>query len=274
MISHSLSPTAIYGSIIRHHDLLAQLARRDAFGRYRTSYLGALWAILTPLAMLLVYTFVFGHVLVARWPAGTGNETTKEFAVILFAGLLVFNFFAECVTRAPSLVVSNPSYVNKVVFPLEILPLVVMLSALFHLLASAGLLLLAQAVITGRFPSHALLLPLALLPLFLLTLGVMWFLSALGVYVRDIGQFVVMIVTPLMFLSPIFFPIEAVPEAYRWLMHWSPLTIAVEVTRDVLVFDRMPNISSWLIYSGVCVGVMAAGFGWFQYTRRGFADVL
>ncbi len=274
MISHSISPAAIYGSIVRNHDLLAQLARRDAFGRYKTSHLGALWAILTPLAMLLVYTFVFGYVLVARWPTGAGNDSTKEFAIILFAGLLVFNFFAECVTRAPTLVISNPSYVNKVVFPLEILPLVTLLSALFHLLASAGLLLLAQAVLTGRVPGHALLLPIALFPLFMVTLGVMWFLAALGVYLRDVGQFVGMIVTPLMFMSPIFFPLEAVPEAYRWLMHLSPLTFAVEVTRDILVFDRMPNVGSWLIYAGICAAVMSAGFGWFQYTRRGFADVL
>ena len=273
-MSHSLFPTALFISIGQHHDLLTQLVRRDTFGRYRTSYLGALWAVLTPLAMLLVYTFVFGPVLVARWPSTAGVETTKDFAIVLFAGLLVFNFFAECVTRAPGLIVSNPSYVNKVVFPLEILPVVVMLSALFHLLAGAVLLLLAQAVVSGKFPIHALLLPLVLLPLFLLTLGAMWFLAALGVYVRDIGQFVVMIVTPLMFLSPIFFPIEAVPEGYRWLMQWSPLTVAVEAARDVLVFDRMPNLSSWLIYSGVCIAWMMAGFAWFQYTRKGFGDVL
>lgn len=274
MISYPSSPTSIIASIRKHHELLVQLALRDAFGRYRTSYLGALWSVLAPLTTLMVYTFVFGKVLPSNWAGSQAGTSTKEFAIVLFAGLLVFNYFAECVTRAPGVILNNPNYVTKVVFPLEILVPVTMLSALVHLLANVLLLLLVQAVMTGHVSSFALLLPLALLPLFLLTLGVMWFLASLGVYVRDVGQFAAIVVTPLLFLSPIFFPMEAVPADYRWLMKLSPLTGAVESARDVLVFARLPDVSSWLTNFAASVAVMAAGFAWFQYTRSGFADVL
>lgn len=273
MISYPISPTSIIASIRQHHELLMQLARRDAFGRYRTSYLGAMWSVLAPLTTLMVYTFVFGKVLPSNWTGQVGTST-KEFAIVLFAGLLVFNYFAECVTRAPGVILSNPNYVTRVVFPLEILVPATMLSALIHLLANALLLLLVQAVMTGHVSSFALLLPVALLPLFFLTLGVMWFLASLGVYVRDVGQFAAILVTPLLFLSPIFFPMEAVPVDYRWLMKLSPLTGSVEAARDVLVFGRLPNVSYWLANFGASVAVMAAGFAWFQYTRSGFADVL
>jgi lipopolysaccharide transport system permease protein len=274
MISYPISPTSIITSMRSHRELLMQLALRDAFGRYRTSYLGAVWSVLAPLTTLMVYTFVFGKVLPSNWSGSQAGVSTKDFAIVLFAGLLVFNYFAECVTRAPSVILNNPNYVTKVVFPLEILVPATMLSALVHLLANALLLLLFQAILVGHFSIFALLLPVALLPLFFLTLGVMWFLASLGVYVRDVGQFAAIVVTPLLFLSPIFFPMEAVPIDYRWLMKLSPLTGAVEAARDVLVFDRLPDVSYWLANFGASVAVMTAGFAWFQYTRSGFADVL
>ena len=262
----------VFISAWRHRGLILSLIRRDVLGRYRGSVIGVLWSFLNPLFMLAVYTFVFSVVFGARW--GGGTQSKVDFALILFAGLLVFNLFAECVTRAPTIVLANTNYVKKMVFPLEILPWVLLGSALFHAAASLGVWFLGYVVLRGAPPLTALALPAVLVPLLLLVLGLAWLLASLGVYVRDISQIVGILTTTLMFLTPIFYPAEALPDPYRAFLIANPIAAIVEQTRDVLYWGRLPDPMALMVNLSVSVGIAWLGFAWFQKTRRGFADVL
>ncbi len=192
----------MFSSPWRHRELLVSMVQREVIGRYRGSIMGLLWSFLNPLFMLLVYTFVFSMMFKLRWPQGSGSRS--EFALLVFAGLLVFNVFAECVGRAPGLIIANANYVKKVMFPLEILPWVVLGAVLFHTLASLLIWLVFHLLFFGFPPLTSLLLPLVLLPLVLFTLGISWLLASLGVYLRDVGQIVGVLTTALMFVSAIF----------------------------------------------------------------------
>ena len=259
-------------SPMRHRELIGALVRREVVGRYQGSVFGLLWSFLNPVFMLLVYTFVFSVVFKARWTGGSESKT--EFAMVLFTGLIVFNLFGECVGRAPGLILANTNYVKRVVFPLEILPWVSLGSALFHAAASLAVWLAFYLVFFGVPHPTVALLPLVLVPLLLITMGVSWFLASLGVYLRDVGQFVGMIITVLMFMSPIFYPVSALPEQFRPLLNLNPLTPAIEFAREVLVWGRMPDWLWFGAYTAVALLVAWLGFAWFQLTRRGMADVL
>jgi homopolymeric O-antigen transport system permease protein len=222
--------------------------------------------------MLVVYTFVFSVVFKARW--GVGGEDKVNFAIILFVGLIVYGLFAECINRAPSLILSNANYVKRVVFPLEILPSVATGSALFHAGVSLTVLLAAQLLINQRLPWTVVVFPIILLPLLLVTMGASWLLSALGVYVRDIGQTTAILTTILMFLSPLFYPLSALPAEYQAWLHLNPLTFFIEESRNVLIFGKTPSWVGLGMALAASMLVSAGGFWWFQKTRKGFADVL
>ena len=268
----SASPIEMFANLWRHRDLIKASAKREVLGRYRGSFLGVLWSFFNPLFMLAVYTFVFSVVFQARWGGGSGSKT--EFALVLFAGLLVFNLFAECINRAPGLILSNTNYVKKVVFPLEILPFVALLSALFHTLISLGVWLIAYTLFFGIPHLTVFYLPLVLLPFCLFLMGLSWALASLGVFLRDVSQFIGLLTTALMFLSPIFYPATALPEDYRRILYLNPLTTVVEQTRDVLFWGKTPDLFMLGIYCVVTLGIACLGFAWFQKTRKGFADVL
>jgi lipopolysaccharide transport system permease protein len=248
------------------------MTKRDVVGRYRGSVMGILWSFLNPLLMLAVYTFVFSVVFRTRW--GGGDVSKTEFAIVLFAGLIVHALFAECVNRAPSLIVGNVNYVKKVVFPLEILPWVAMGSALFHALISVSVLILALVVARSQLNWTVLYFPLVLLPLILLTMGVSWFAASLGVFLRDVGHTTGILTTIMLFLSPVFFPVSALPEEYRVLFALNPLTYIIEQGRDVLIWGKPMDWPLWALHLGIGVLVAWLGLFWFQNTRRGFADVL
>jgi len=267
------TPVAMFTSLWRNRRLIWQMTRRDVVSRYRGSVLGLAWSFFNPLLMLFVYTFVFSVVFKARWGVG-GEESKAGFAIILFVGMIVHGLFAECVNRAPGLVISNVNYVKKVVFPLEILPWVVMGSAIFNSLVSVIVLLLGQFIINQSLPWTSVFFPLVMLPLVLAGMGFAWFLAALGVYVRDIGQVTGIFTTVLMFLSPVFYPVSALPEEYRGLLQINPLTLIIEESRKVLVFGSLPDWPSLGIALLAGLVIAAAGFWWFQKTRKGFADVL
>lgn len=272
MQAFSGSPVALLRSLRCNRSLISALIRREVAGRYRGSMLGLVWSFVNPVLMLAVYTFVFSEVFKARWSGGTGSKT--EFAIVLFSGLITFNLFSECFNRAPALMLSNVNYVKKVVFPLEILPVVALGSALFHLLVSTSVWLLFFVLLMGIPPVTALLLPVIILPLLLLSLSVSWFLASLGVYLRDIAQFTGILTTALMFLSPIFYPISALPKEYQHLMLLNPLTVVIDQVRDILIWGRMPDWAQFGAYTMVMLLFAWLGFAWFQKTRKGFADVL
>ncbi len=268
----SPTPGAMFKSLWRNRLLIWQLTQRDIAARYRGSVIGLAWSFINPLLMLLVYTFVFSVVFKARW--GVEEESRTDFAILLFAGMIVFGLFAEMINRAPGQIVSNANYVKKVVFPLEILSWVSLGSVLFHSLVSLAVLLLAQLLINLSLPWTVVLFPLVLLPLIFASLGGTWFLAALGVYVRDIGQITTVFTTVLMFMSAVFYPISALPESYQAWLRLNPLVLIITESRKVLILGRLPDWS-WLGISLLMgLTIAFAGFWWFQKTRKGFADVL
>ena len=272
MLNFSASPREMIASLWRHRELILASAKREVLGRYRGSIFGLMWSFFNPLLMLMVYTFVFSVVFKARW--GGGSDSKTEFALVLFAGLITYNLFAECINRAPGLIVSNPNYVKKVVFPLEILPFVSLLSALYHLSVSVAIWLAAYVILFGIPHITVLYLPLIIFPFALFIMGLSWALASLGVYLRDILQFITILTTILLFMSPIFYPITALPEAYRHYLYLNPLTLVIEPVRDVLYWGKNPDFILLGIYWVVACTIGWLGFAWFQKTRKGFADVL
>jgi lipopolysaccharide transport system permease protein len=252
--------------------LLASLTRREILGRYRGSWLGMFWTLLNPLLMLGIYTFIFGMVFQVRWDADQGIDA--QFAAILFTGIILHGILGEVLSRSPTSVVSNANFVKKVVFPLELLGWVTVVTAFFHFLLALAVLAMFLLLTGHGIPGTAVALPLVVAPLLLLALGVAWFVSSLGVYVRDTGHVTGFISVALMFLSPIFYPLTALPEAYRDLFFLNPLTFVIVETRNVLLMGQWPGVGALTAYWVVALIVFWLGHLWFQKTRGGFADVL
>jgi lipopolysaccharide transport system permease protein len=257
----------------RHRQIVSAFTIREIIGRYRGSIGGLLWTIVHPLLMLGVYTFVFAVVFKARWPSQAADGA-GSFAVVLFAGLIVHGFFSECLQRSPRLVVEHANLVKKLVFPVEILPVVVIGVALFHA-AIGALVLLAAMVVSGTaLPLTALLTPVVLAPLMLLTFGVSLAAAAVGVYIRDLAQITGLVSTAMLFLSPVFYPVIALPEALRPVVMLNPLSLPIEQFRDVAIWGRMPDWGAFTVYTAVAICVLVMGHRLFLKCRRGFADVL
>ena len=272
MQEFSTSLSEIVAGHWRNRNLIITSIKREVLGRYRGSFLGTFWSFFNPLLMLSIYTFVFSSVLKARWGAGSGSKV--EFALVLFAGLMIYSLFSDVLTRAPGLVVGNPNYVKKVVFPLEILPSVALGSALFHMIISLMVWLLAYFVFYGLPHMTVLFFPILLVPLSMFVVGASWILASLGVFLRDVSQVIGIAMTALMFMSPVFYPASALPENVRFLLYLNPLTPAIEQARDVVFWGKMPDFEVIAICSVVALVVAWFGFFCFQKSRRGFADVL
>lgn len=261
-------------ALLRHTRLAVQLARREIALRYRGSLFGSAWSLINPLVMLLVYGFVFALVLRARWPGVAGDYGPLAYAVLLLSGLTVHAFLAECLTRAPMQIVGNANFVKKVVFPLPVIAVAQWLAAVFHLGINLLVLLCFQMAVFGPPPWTVILAPLALLPLLAIGLGIMWGVSALAVYFRDLGHIVGVLATLLLFLSPALYPLEHVPEHLRPLIYLNPLTPALEQWRALALWGEIPAALSVLLFAAVAALVLGAGWFGFSRLRRGFADVL
>lgn len=269
----SFSFTALMQTLWRHQQLTYQMARREVVGRYKGSMLGLAWSFFTPILMLAVYTYVFSVIFKSKW-GGNEHQSQTDYAMLLFTGMIIMNFFNDVINRAPQLILSNTNYVKKVVFPIEILPVISIYAALFHGLVSLVVLQLACIVFNHPIQWTLVFLPLILLPLVLLTAGFAWFLASLGVFLRDLGQTIAILTTMLTFLSPVFYPISAVPESFRVFMLMNPLTVIIEQAREVIIYGHVPDWSEWSISLATSVILAWVGFAWFQKTRQGFADVL
>jgi lipopolysaccharide transport system permease protein len=268
----STRPTALLASLYKNRRLILDLVKREVVGRYKGSTMGLLWSFFNPVLMLGVYTFMFSVVFKARWVGGSGSKV--EFALIMFTGLLMFNLFGEVINRAPGLILNNANYVKKVIFPLEILPVVALGSAAFHLLVSLLVWILFFLAFFALPSWTALQVFVILIPLMLLTLGLAWLLASLGVYLRDVGQIISVVTMVLMYLSPVFYPVAAVPEKLRGIMSLNPLTYIVEDARNVMIFGKSLDWIHWGTWTAVSALIAWLGFAWFQKTRKGFADVL
>lgn len=272
MRNFSCSPREILASAWRNRDLILQMTTREVLGRYRGSVLGIVWSLVNPVLLLTVYTFVFSVVFNARWTATSESKT--DFAIVLFVGMIIYGLFAECLNRAPGLILAYPNYVKKVVFPLEVLSFVALGVAIFHALIGLGVLMIFYLFLNHALPWTALLFPMILVPLIFVTLGLTWLLASLGVFLRDVGQMVGLFTTVLMFASPVFYPIKSVPEPYRSYLYLNPLAAIIELARDVLIWGRLPDWNVLILLVVCSVLVAWVGFAWFQKTRRGFGDVM
>jgi len=269
---HKISVFEMLNSVYRHRNLIIQMTKREVIGRYRGSMFGIAWSFFNPLIMLAVYTIVFSTVFQAKW--GVGSNSKTEFALVLFVGMIVHGVLAESMNNSPSLILRNVSYVKKVVFPLEILPWIVMGSTLFHAFISLVVWVLFYAVVNHSMQWTVVFLPLVLFPLIFFSLGVSWVLASLGVYIRDIGQMTGILTTILLFMSPIFYPASRLPEPYQTIIYINPLTFVIEQARDVLMWGNMPNFTGMVVAYLISLLVAWIGYAWFQKTRQGFADVL
>lgn len=274
---HAAQPTSLIAlgkSLWRNRQLIVEMTKREVVGRYKGSAMGIAWSFFNPVFMLVVYTFVFSEIFRSRWGGVGGDDSKTQFAVVLFVGMIVIGFFSEVINRAPSLILSNVNYVKKVVFPLEILPVVAMGAALFHCFISICVLLSAFVLFNGYLHWSVVFFPLVMFPLVILSMGLSWMLASLGVFLRDVGQTVGIITTVLMFLSPVFYPVTAVPVRFRSYIMANPLTFIIEQARSVLIWGDSPSWGGLFIYTLFAIGVASAGYAWFQKTRKGFADVI
>ena len=265
-------PLYIPGSIVEHRFVIGQLAKRAILGRYRGTVLGLLWSLVTPLLLLAVYTFVFGTILQVRWASQSGGNA--EFAAILFSGMLVHGILAECLTQASTLIVANPQYVKKVVFPLEALPWVTVISAFFQGVISTGILLAYLFFVQGGIPWTAVLFPIPLFILAFVCIAAGWLISATAVYLKDIAQMMGLLSTVLFFMAPILYPKTALPVEFQNLLYLNPLTYIIEQFRAVVLWGELPNWNGLALYGIASVAVAWMSLAWFQKTRKGFSDVL
>ena len=271
---HAAQPTSLMSlvqSLWRNRQLIVQMTKREVVGRYKGSVMGLAWSFFNPVFMLVVYTFVFSVIFKSRWG---GDESRTLFALVLFVGMIVLGLFSEVVNRAPSIILANVNYVKKVVFPIEVLPVIAMGAALFHTLISLSVLLMAFLLFNGFLHWTVNFTPLILLPLVILTLGISWMLAAIGVFLRDVSQTISLITTVLMFLSPVFYPVTAVPERFRPFIMANPLTFIIEQAREVVIWGHLPNWIGLGAYTLAATIITWAGYTLFQKMRKGFADVL
>lgn len=258
-------------TIWKNRFLILELSKRGFTHRYQGSYGGVAWSFIQPMFLLGVYTLVFSVILKARW--GYSGDT-KEFALILFAGLIILNTFSECLNKAPLLITSNPNFVKKVVFPLEILPWVMVITVLLQTLVSIAIWFLGYFILFGLPNQTALYFPVILVSFFPVLLGVGWLLSAIGIIVRDISQLTLLFSHSLLFLTPIFYSKESAPPVLQNLLMLNPLTYLVEQFRFVLFYGQMPSWTGLTVYFLFSLLFAWASLKIFRLLQPGFADLV
>lgn len=263
------NPLCILANLFARRLLLIQLVKRDVLLRYRGAMFGVLWIFLSPLIMLAIFAFVFGHIFPSRWPQTNGGA---PFWILLYGGLIAFNLFAETVSRSPTAVRSYPSYVKKIIFPVEILPVVPLGASLVHVVFNLFILVVVLAA-TGFLHVTILLYPLLLLPLLFFSLGLAWFLAAWGVFIKDMTQIVPVFVQMLLFLSPVFYPVSALPQRIQPLYLHNPMGAVIEACRAAILGNAIPW-SAWLWALGFSILAFVLGHAFFRHSREEFADVL
>lgn len=255
-----------------NRDLIFSMTKKDVIGRYKGSVLGIFWSFFTPLFMLGLYTFFFRFVFQSKWP--DVGDTTADYAVMLFAGLVVHAMAADMIGRSAGSIIGNANLVKKVVFPIAVLPWITLLSSLFHMFVSMIVLILFFLLSGGTLQWTLLLLPVVLIPLAVLFMGVSWFFAALGVYLRDIEQIMGTLITFLLFTSTVFFSLEHAPQAIKPLLLLNPITQIINDLRNILVYGFLPDFVALGIYSLVAVIIFYSGFAFFNKVKKGFSDVL
>jgi lipopolysaccharide transport system permease protein len=266
--------TRFIATLWHNRTLIGRLARREFEANFRGSLLGLVWAAVIPLAMLGVYSLVFGAIFGSRWPRPEASATAYAFPMIMFSGLILFGLFSEPINRAPGLVLESAAYVKKVIFPLEILPIVALINAATTAGISFIIFLIVFVSLYGLPPATALLLPLIVVPILLFTLGFVYIFASLGVFLRDLKNIVAPLTTLALFLAPIFYSMEAVPPGYRTFLWFNPITTGVLQLQQVMFWGSAPGFGEWFLYFVASLGVFGFGAWWFVRTKKAFADVI
>ena len=268
-----MNPINIIKHLWAYKELIVKLSRKAVLTRYRGSLLGLVWAFIQPLMMLAVYTFVFSVIFEAKWGQGL-DQDRLSFALALFVGILTFNIIGDTVTAAPGLILSHPAFVKKVVFPLEILPVVKLIESVVFSLFGLLVLVAAKLISAHSLSWTLLLLPVVWLPVLLFSLGWSYFLASLGVFIRDIGSVISVVVTMVFFLSPIFYPLSAVPESLRFYIQLNPIAVFVQDARKVILWGQTPDWFLLMVYFLISLLIFVLGFFWFMRSKKAFADVI
>lgn len=268
-----IGPLAPMFALFKNWNLLKRVTTQELATRYRESFLGPFWALLVPLAQLAVFTFIFGSVLKSRWPGV--NHATLDFPLNLFCGIIIYTMLAETLTRSATIMVDNVTYIKRVVFPVEILPVSAVVVSAVNFLAAFILLVIFFAFSRLEIPLVAILMmPVILAPFFVMLAGLAWLIAATGVYLRDIRHAIGPVMSLMMFLSPVLFPIASIPEQYRIFIYLNPVAVPVEQMRLVLMQGGWPDFYVVGIYALISWVIAWGGHAWFSILRRGFADVV
>lgn len=267
------APFAFVSDLWRHRELLWQFTLRNVALRHKGSHLGLIWSVLNPLLMLALYVSVFGFIFKGKFNTNT-PESHMDYGLAMFLSLTLFQLFAEVLGVAPSVIITNPNFVKKVVFPLEILPAANVGASLFHSLLSMGLVLIGVVTVGPGFSWGILWLPVILLPLLLLLLGIAWFVSAIGVFFRDVSQVIGFITIALMYASAVFFPSTILPPAAWAIMRFNPLLLAIEMARGAVMWHQPVNLTHLGYLSLVGFAACVIGHWCFRRISPAFADVL
>lgn len=258
--------------IWHNRDLCLKIAQRDVLSRYKGSALGVLWPFIQQLLMLVAYTIVFGYVFKSRWPGLDGDPV--RLAIVIYSGLVSFNFFSEVVNKSATVIVNNTNYVKRVVFPLEILPVSVAIAAISNYMIGLFLLVIVEVVFgAGVDWSIFITIPIVF-PILIMSIGLGYIISSTCLFVRDVEQVVLFLTSLLLFATPVFYPVTALPESVRWIVADSPLVFAVNSVRGIIVYSELPSIDVYFIQLMLSVLVFLFGLGWFERLKKGFADVV
>lgn len=268
-------PSAV-SDLWRHRALLWQFTLRNIEVRHKGSHLGLIWSFLNPLLLLGLYVFVFGYVFNGRFGV-LANETRIDYALGLFVGLSIFQLVAEVIGVSPMIIVAQPNFVKKVVFPLEILPVAGVGASVFHFFISIVLVTLGIALVGPGLSWSALWLPVIMFPVVLFVVGMAWLIASVGVFFRDIGQAAQFLSQVIMFASAVFYSAARVREtsAFAWsILRFNPVLVAIEEIRDVLLWNQPLNDRHLLFL--YCCGLVGfwAGHAVFTRLKPAFADVL
>lgn len=258
-------------NLYKHRELIWNFAKRNLIGRYKGSYLGILWSFLDPLFMLCIYTFVFGIIFGVKLPADIG---TSSFAIFLFSGLIPWRAFSESLNTSTGIIISNVNLVKKVIFPLEIFSTSTVISSIINSFFSMTILFIGMLILDHRIPLTFLYLFIIFIPQILFTTGLCWFLSSIGVFLRDIKSIVSVILMAWMYMTPIFYPVERIPEKFRLIMNLNPMHVIVTNYRRVLLMGVSPDWF-WLTFvtiTGIIFSIL--GYTWFMKSKGAFADVI
>lgn len=254
----------------RNASLIFSLTKRDIQSRYINSSLGLIWSLCLPLFMLAIYSFIFGFVFKSKW----GNEISVNYSLVMFIGLIVHSFFSDCLGRATGLIQGNANYVKKVIFPLETLCWVSLLSSLFQFFISFAVFS-AFFLISGNELHYTLIfVPLVIIPLIIMSYSLILFISALSVYVRDVSHIISVLISIILFMSPVFYSVDSVPETYRWLLFFNPLTFIIESIRDCIIYGKIISFPSYALYFSVSLVLYILSLKWFRKLKDGFSDVI